>query len=84
MDNEELSYNYWRDRARELYSEAEAKDGFTRDERAALSLMDLLKQEHEDAQPNLTEAWADLMNAALSEVNWHEIAVSLINDEVNK
>jgi hypothetical protein len=40
----------------------------------------MLKDRHEEALPELQGFAADLMNAAMSEVNWHEIAVSLIED----
>jgi hypothetical protein len=33
-----------------------------------------------DNTPTVVGVYADLLNAALSEVNWHEIATSLIED----
>jgi len=81
IGNEEGSERYWREAAQECYAAAEADRTFTRDERAALTLADRLKGEFEEANP-ITEAsvWADLMGAALSEVNWHEIAENYIEE----
>jgi len=80
MDNEEGTYNYWNENAQEVYDNSEADRTFTRDERAALDLAERLKDEFEQQQPEVTGFWADMINAAMSEVNWHEIAVHLIDD----
>ena len=81
IDNEEGSYNYWRETAQEVYDESEADKSFTRDERAALDLKDRLKSEFEEAMPELgASMWADLLGAAMSEVNWYEIAEHYIAD----
>jgi hypothetical protein len=80
IDNEEGSSRYWDDVAQEVYDDSEADRTFTRDERAALTLMDRLKDEFEEAQPQVTGFWADIINAAMSEVNWHEIAEHYIED----
>ena len=37
-------------------------------------LADRLEEWHKDAMPEVTGVFADLLNAAMSEVNWHEIA----------
>lgn len=39
-----------------------------------------LREGFEDVMPKLEGFWADMMNAAMSEVNWGEIAESLIED----
>jgi hypothetical protein len=87
MGNEEGSYRYYGELAQECYDEAEADDTFTREERATLDLSDRLKDEYEEASQAILEqskvtasVWADLLGAALSEVNWHEIAEHLIED----
>jgi hypothetical protein len=80
IDNEEGSSRYWDETAQEVYDESEAEHSFTRDERATLTLSDRLKDEFEEAQPEVTGFWADLLNAAMSEVNWHEIAEHYIAD----
>ena len=82
MDNDEGSYNYWTEQAQEKYDEAEADGTFTREEQATLDLSDALKDyfEQEMAEIQATGMWVDLLGAALSEVNWHEIAEHMIED----
>lgn len=43
---------------------------------------ELLKEHHEESNPckNLCNVYSDLMSASLSEVNWTEIAESLLED----
>ncbi len=60
---------------------------FTREERAVLDLADSLKDSYEEAMCDLLDrskagasVWSDLLGAALSEVNWHEIAQHMIED----
>jgi len=81
MDNDQGSDSYWCETAQEIYDEAEADRHFTREERATLNLSDRLKDEHEEARPDLgASIWSDLLGAAMSEVNWHEIAEHYIED----
>ncbi len=85
LDNDEGSYRYWGATAQEVYDEAEADDSFTKAERAALDLADRLKDEINEAAPDLgASCFADLLGAALSEVDWMEIANALIEDEVEQ
>jgi len=72
IDNEQGSQDYWIERA-----EQNVKDDEDGDIRA---LAEELKDQHEEMLPKLEGFAADLMNAALSEVNWEEIANSLIED----
>lgn len=80
IDNDQGSQEYWREQAQAAYDNAKADKTFTRIERAALDLKDTLKNEFEENTPTVTGFYADLLNAALSEVNWYEIAISLIED----
>jgi hypothetical protein len=80
IDNDEGSYNYWRDVAISTFRLAEKDKPFTRRERASLDLAEQLKSEHEENTPTTTGCYADLLNSALSSVNWYEIAESLIED----
>lgn len=91
MDNDEGSQRYYTELAQEAYDQAQADTTFTRDERATLDLADRIKDEYEtamhdwlDESKRSTSVWADLLGAALSEVNWHEIAGSLIANAVEK
>jgi hypothetical protein len=74
MDNEEGSYRYWNDQARRAISKNADKDDATYD------LAKQLEQEHRGGLPDLNGCYADLLNAAIGEVNWGEIAHSLIDD----
>jgi len=89
IDNEQSTYDYWREAAQQCFDDAgdgvsayakfTDKEIFTREERAVLALEKQLKAEIEEQAPDLgCSMFADLLNAALSEVNWHEIAKSLI------
>jgi hypothetical protein len=81
LTNEQGSDSYWRETAEEIYNESETETSFTRAERASLTLADRLKSEHEETQPELgASLWADLLGAAMSEVNWYEIAEHFIAD----
>jgi hypothetical protein len=80
IDNEEPSYRYWRDVAQEAWNDAEATETFTRREVAALALAARLKDEVTEGAPELTGTYGDLLGAALSEVNWHEIADNWLDD----
>jgi len=66
--------DYYREHAAEMYERAKEDKIFSRIERATLDLADSLKSEYEDNTPEVTGCYADLLNAALSEVNWYEIA----------
>lgn len=81
MDNDAGS-DYWREQAEEALRNpgAYAEKYLTRKESATLALADSIKATHEEAQPEVTGVFADLINAAMSEVNWHEIAEHYVND----
>ena len=88
MDNEQPTQEYWAEKAREALLKANdtpsanyrmtGVEPFTVEERAALALDDILKEEHESALPELEGFASDLLSAAMSEVNWHEIATHLV------
>lgn len=77
------SSQYWDEMATECYERAEADDTFTRAENATFELADAMKEFVEENTPETVGMYADLLGAALSEVNWHEIAEHYI-DEVDK
>ncbi len=94
IDNDQGSEQYWNERAQETWNDAEAGDVLNREEEASRTLADDLKNHFEEAWQEIVEAagkhvhiscsvWADLMGAALSEVNWDEIAEHMIA-EVDK
>ena len=74
IDNDQGSQEYWADFTAECLAESD-------DESDAVDMVrDALQQQHEDALPELTGFAADLLNAAMSEVNWREIAQDLVNE----
>lgn len=88
MDNEQGAYNYWREATQEAIANApdaeEVADGIWTPENAAkFHLADHLKNEHEEQLPEVKGFAADLLRGAFSEVNWTEIAASLIETETN-
>lgn len=85
LDNDEGTQSYWRDEAERCREEAqhreEVKGGIWTVDRAPVYLLARqLKGEVEEANPLASDAslFADLMNAALSEVDWHEVAESFL------
>lgn len=80
IGNEQGSESYWREMAEEAYRNAKAEKSFTRSERAALDLADTLKDEIESNTPTVTGFYADVLNAAISEVNWYEITTHWVDD----
>jgi hypothetical protein len=85
LENDQGSYEYWRKQAREgrrgVLNPRQLQDVFwSKAEAAILTLADQLKDEIEEASP-LAEAslYSDLLSAALSEVNWREIAGSMLD-----
>ena len=78
ITNTQSSYFHWRNRTKEILGEPATQD----DVRLALAtLADEIREaiEEECAIPNANLA-SDLMNAALAEVDWHEIAQALMDD----
>ena len=87
LGNDAGSEEYWNERAQEAYDQASAEKTWTREENAAIWLRHILKGEIEDSAQDMLEAanqsasmFADLLNGALSEVNWHEIAEHYIEN----
>jgi hypothetical protein len=82
MDNDEGACRRWNDRAQELVDEALEDDKSDEDIRseAVEKLADELKTAHEEEMPEVSGTYADLLNAALREVDWEEIATSLVGD----
>ena len=92
IDNDEGTQRYWLDVARDCWRRSEPEPHFTRKENAAFALRDRLKEEHDTAAGDLLDAgrsfsgnpatgvFRDLLRAAISEVNFQEIASHLIDD----
>lgn len=80
IDNEQGSYEYWRERARDVYQDAEASKSFTRREQAALDLAHELENEIKENTPTVSDFYADVLTAAIAEVDWREITEHWIED----
>jgi hypothetical protein len=76
IDNEEGSYRYWREVVQEAWNDCDHDKDDT-----AYQVSKRLKEETEEAMPELSGCYADLLSAALSEVNWYEIAEAMVADE---
>ena len=76
MDNEPGTYEERCDIMRDAWSNTDEDDeALTRSEQARDVLAQWLKAFVEESAPSLDASlYGDLLNAALSEVNWHEIA----------
>jgi hypothetical protein len=72
LDNEEGSHRYWTDQAGRIAWKGEA---------AISELAQLLAEEIKAGAPDLgCTLYADFLNAALSEVDWYEVAESYLDD----
>lgn len=84
MDNTQGSQQFWREQAKEAKASPQYNEYLTLERRQVHALADTMKA-HFDEQ---AEAWmghqalffADIVNAGLSRVNWHEIAEALIEE----
>ncbi len=85
MDNEQGSQERWRESALLALENPGSyyHAGFTREEMAASALEDELRAAHEESMPEMKpDVYFDLLTAAMSEVNWREIAKHLIADVI--
>ena len=81
IDNDEGSYRYWLERAQEVYDNATPNKlitGHTRLEAFVYDLSKAMESEIEEGAGELFNdsgsMYCDLLNGALSNVNWYEIA----------
>ena len=82
LGNDEGSYNTCTALAQRCFEEAVADQVLSRKERACYQLANELKAMIEDGNPLADESsvYSDLLNASISEVNWKEIADSLLQE----
>lgn len=84
LTNEEGTYDFWHDNAKHVFRQATIKHEsyLSVSEQARFDLSKLLKEQIEESQPELgASMWADLLGAALSEVDWQEIANAFLEEE---
>jgi len=84
LSNDEGTWDYWCEATAAAWAEAEGDrpEYFSRSEQARYRLADRLKEEVTDAQPEAVQGtmWADLLGAALDNVDWQEIADNWLSD----
>lgn len=80
LSNEQGSYLHWTERAAEVLADGVETATGTREQNASYALAAEMKGEFEENVPEVLPVWSDLINAALSEVNWFEIAEHWITD----
>jgi hypothetical protein len=81
IDNDQGTQQFWQEQAQNAWDYEAADKYSTRQEVAVRVLANKLKADAEDNNPLPNAgAYTDLLGAALSEINWHEIAESLIED----
>ena len=83
INNDQVSYQYWWEVVEELREAGHPRDdsspsSVTDDDYLRFDLADQLKDYHEDVMPELDGVWGDLLNGALSEVRWDEIAANIL------
>lgn len=77
LTNEEGNYRYWTGRAAEILDDPPDEDPGSVPARLAEEIREAVSDQCEIEKPTLA---ADLVNAALGEVDWLEIARALIDD----
>jgi hypothetical protein len=84
LDNEQSSYEYVRELARDAWDDATETTYATRGQAAAWALAETLKDEHYEgmtnAIPDGASVFADLLGAALSSVDWHELGHQYVTE----
>ena len=80
MDNDRGGHEYWEAMALEMVELAESDGHSTKEQVAKYELAKRIKEEHEENAPVLQGTYSDLLQAALSEVDWFDIADHYIDD----
>ena len=84
MDNDQGSQEYWQEQAREAMNHPVDNRYMSRDRQQVCTLAEALKAYHDEQAEqfiaNQSSVFIDLLNAGLGQVNWYEIAESLLSD----
>ena len=82
LTNEQGDYEFFREAARECFESAieDHPDYFTPSEQARYQLADRMKETVNEMAPECKGMYGDLLGAALSEVNWNEIANGFLEE----
>ena len=87
LTNEQHPYEYWMDRAREIYNyKAQTTKYFSKKEEAVYMIAEDLKDGHEQAMDDMMQnsnmtasLWTDLLTHSLADVDWREIAQHMLD-----
>jgi len=85
IDNEEGSYNYWREQVtRAVDQNTNSVDDEVDRDSAISDLSRQLESEIKDSNPLAGDAsmYSDILSANLSEVDWYEIVEHWVDDEI--
>lgn len=82
LDNDQGSQEYWREQTVECFRNAEPYyNGQSKEDAAVQDLAEALEAEVKDAAPELDNGfYGDILNAAISTVNFREIARNWIGE----
>jgi hypothetical protein len=81
LDNKESSYQHLASLTANVWASATATSWGSRSDTARVELAEAIKEWIEAETPQLgATLWADLLNAALGEVDWFEIADNQLSD----
>jgi hypothetical protein len=82
LDNDQGTYEYWKEQAAEIAESAEDNkpEHLTAKEFVARELAERIKSEFEESMPKVEGFWADMLNSAMSEINWDEVAETRIEE----
>jgi GTPase Era involved in 16S rRNA processing len=81
LDNEYSTYQYMQEESKRIYDESEASEYSTKKENAVYNLSEFIKEYVEENTPEIPASmYSDLLNAAISEINFREIALAYMDD----
>lgn len=76
VGNDEGLYNHWTDRAEEISARGSRNPPSNQ---GAIVLGDEMKDWFNEEKPDLDGFWADLLNSALADVDWQDVAETFID-----
>jgi cytochrome b involved in lipid metabolism len=83
MDNDQGEYEYIKETAKDIVKKAKKTDVWIKEDSAKFGIADFIKSHVEENTPDIKGMYSDILNAALSEINYREIA-EMILDEIKE
>lgn len=84
MNNDEDSQKFFTEMVKDVYTVAEDQEYFTKQEEAVIMMAERLKEYFEDKMyfeaESMSSLMRDMLNSAISDVDWHEIASHSVED----